>query len=69
MFLGDGVRHSDAWGRELITEADQEGRRVAVGPLPTFINGVDAALVRWQMSVELDKSQLPSVFGVRIRLR
>ncbi len=63
MFLGDGVRHSDAWGRELITEADQEGRRVAVGPLPTFINGVDAALVRWQMSVELDKSQLPSVFG------
>lgn len=63
VFLGDGMRHSDAWGRELETEADQEGRRVAVGPLPTFINGVDAALVRWQMSVELDKSQLPSVFG------
>lgn len=63
VFLGARIHQIDAWGRELETEASGAARRVAVGPLPTFITDVDAALVRWQISVELDKSQLPSVFG------
>ncbi|HUY92703.1 MAG TPA: hypothetical protein VMV10_28440 [Pirellulales bacterium] len=63
IFLGDDIRQIDAWGRELETEASEGGRRIRVGPLPTFIFGVNEALARWQMSVELDKSQLPSIFG------
>ena len=63
VFLGDEIRQIDAWGRELKTESNEGGRRIQVGPLPTFIFGVNEALARWQMSVELDKSQLPSIFG------
>lgn len=63
IFLGDEVRQIDAWGRELETEPSEGGRRIRVGPLPTFIFGVNEALARWQMSVELDKTQLPSIFG------
>ena len=63
LFLGDNIHQIDAWGRELATEPSEGGRRIQVGPLPTFIFGVDEELARWQMSVELDKTQLPSIFG------
>lgn len=63
VFLGEHIRQIDAWGRELKTEASRDGRLVKVGPLPTFITGVDEALARWQIAVELDKTNLPSVFG------
>ena len=63
LYLGDNIHQVDAWGRELATEANEGGRRIQVGPLPTFIFGVNEELARWQMSVELDKTQLPSIFG------
>lgn len=63
VFLGDNIRQIDAWGQEIETAPAETGRRIEVGPLPTFILGVDKELVRWQMSVTLDKTQLPSIFG------
>jgi hypothetical protein len=63
VFLGDNIRQVDAWGQEVETAPAETGRRIEVGPLPTFILGVDKELVRWQMSVTLDKTQLPSIFG------
>ncbi|HXT60661.1 MAG TPA: hypothetical protein VN699_18615 [Pirellulales bacterium] len=63
VYLGHDIRQIDAWGREIETVADETGRRIEVGPLPTFILGADKELVRWQMSVMLDKAQLPSIFG------
>jgi hypothetical protein len=60
---GGQLRFSDVWGR--VSEgADAEGgRAVEVGPLPTFISGLNEAIVRWKMSVTLDRDRLPSVSG------
>lgn len=72
-YLGEHVRATDVWGRTIDVPRDDQGQHVEVGPLPVFLAGVNEAIARWRMSVELDRRQVPSVFGaphtLRIRLQ
>ena len=68
-YLGEQVRATDVWGRTTDVPRGDGGQRVEVGPLPVFLSGVNEAIARWRMSVELDRRQLPSVFGAPHTLR
>lgn len=65
MLLGDSVRQIDLWGHTTSLQTVDGQQVMHVGPMPTFITGVQGALVRWRMSVEFAQKQLPASFGVR----
>jgi len=52
--LPDGARHIDAWGHALPTTETNGWMRVAVGPMPQLLTGVQPAALRFQDSFELD---------------
>ena len=65
LYCGDKVRQIDLWGRVRIPA--NQGRRqvIEVGRLPTFVTGVSEPITRWRMDFAVERSQIPSVFGVR----
>ena len=65
VFMGDGARQVDLWGRRN-TPAKKQSRQVfEVGPMPTFITGVDQTIVLFRQSFSFEKDQIPSVFERR----
>lgn len=62
--LGDDVRVVDVWGRQ--TQPGQDGRRqvIEVGPMPTFVRGLNPYIARWRIGTQLTAGQVPSVFGM-----
>lgn len=65
LFMGDNARQVDLWGRHN-TPAKEHFRQVfEVGPMPTFITGVDQGIVRCRQSFSFEKDQVPSVFERR----
>ncbi|HVX11410.1 MAG TPA: NEW3 domain-containing protein [Pirellulales bacterium] len=60
---GEQVHVSDLWGRVRDVADGPQGRMLEVGPLPQFVSGLDEAIVRWRMSVAIDRDRLPSVTG------
>ncbi|WP_254507165.1 hypothetical protein [Anatilimnocola floriformis] len=71
LFLGEGIRQLDLWGRERkpVTKltSDQGDERpettIEVGPEPTFLLGLDEGLTRWQIRARFETTHLESVFG------
>ncbi len=72
MYLGDHVQTIDVWGKvtDLPNEVmgNQFVQRIPIGPLPTFVVGVDPALLKFRMSVELSPKHLDSFLGEMQRL-
>ncbi len=64
VYLGDDVRQTDLWGHSVKPPKSDAEQVLRVGPLPTFITGLNAPVLRWRMSVQLAETQWPSVFGV-----
>ena len=64
VYLGDEVRQMDLWGRSIKPATDASEQVIQVQPLPTFITGMNAAVLRWRMSATLAETQWPSLFGV-----
>ena len=65
VYLGKNTRHVDLWGRERVPEAEKHRQVFDVGPLPTFITGVDKSIVQWRQSFSFSEVQIPSIFGRR----
>lgn len=65
VYLGDDVRQIDVWGRRLTPAREGRKQIIEVGPVPTFVDGVNSAVARWQMNVRLMESQMPSILGVK----
>lgn len=67
IYLGDHLIQTDPWGREtVLTNGDQpagEPRDVAVGPVPTFVKGLDPAVAQWRLNFSFEPKRLHSVFG------
>lgn len=63
IYLGEKVEQRDIWGRACTPEAAQGEQIIDVGPLPTFITGMNEPVARWRHSVDFGRRQLPSVFG------
>jgi len=57
------MQQSDAWGRVISADPDATTQFIEVGPLPTFVTGMNEPLTRWQMTVALAEPQLPSIYG------
>jgi hypothetical protein len=70
---GDRIRVIDVWGRAGETADRPGGCAIEAGPLPKFVSGLNEAVVRWKMSVAIDRDRLPSVSGaphpVRVKWR
>lgn len=65
IYLGPDVRQLDLWGRT-IAVAKQEHRQVLeVGPLPTFVVGIDQRVVGWRQSFRLANDRLRGAGGQR----
>ncbi len=64
MYLGDNVRQTNIWGQPLARMDEGHEQSFEIGPLPTFITGINESIIRWNQSLAFEKTQLPSVFGV-----
>ncbi|MEN6497909.1 MAG: NEW3 domain-containing protein [Thermoguttaceae bacterium] len=65
LYLGQNVQQLDPWGRRVTQAKDDEGQVLEVGPVPTFVFGLNPSVVRWRQEVSFTKLQLPSILGVR----
>ncbi|MCG8586562.1 MAG: hypothetical protein MI757_17810, partial [Pirellulales bacterium] len=63
MYLGEDVQQIDIWGRRSTPDKQQHRQVIKLGPLPTFITGLSAPIVKWRQSVQFEREVLPSVFG------
>jgi len=72
IYLGEHVQQIDLWGRKtsptVVTDRDDFFQQeLEVGPLPTFVTGVNATIAKWRMALEFETKELESVFGQRQR--
>jgi hypothetical protein len=64
LYLGKDVRHVDAWGRTTQAADDDDHRQIIdVGPLPSFVVGLQEAITRWRIATRFDQDAVPSVFA------
>jgi hypothetical protein len=73
LYLGDHIVQVDPWGRETVLTDSQtatgEPQTVAVGPLPTFVRGLNLAVTRWRLNFNFEPERLVSMFGRQQPLR
>ncbi len=65
IFMGDNAQQVDLWGRRTTPPREQSRQVFEVGPMPTFITGVDREIVCCRQSFSFEKDQIPSVFERR----
>jgi len=68
LYLGTDVDAVDLWGRSVTVESARSPRngieqRVAVGPWPIIVRGVDLPIARFRMQFELGTASLQSLVG------
>ncbi len=62
-YLGEDVRHTNLWGVETVPGRDQYRHVLQVDGTPSFVTGLNPAIVRWQQDFAFDEPQIPSIFG------
>jgi hypothetical protein len=62
--LGEQLRVTDVWGRSTTPKRREGNSVIEAGPLPGFVTGIHPAIMRWNMAVKLERSAIPSVFGI-----
>jgi hypothetical protein len=63
LYFGKEIEVIDVWGRRSTPPVDQGRSKIAVGPLPTFITGVSAPIMRLGMDFAFTVQRLPNVYG------
>jgi hypothetical protein len=63
LYLGEHVQQIDLLGRSKTAETQKKEQVISVGPMPTFVLGLNEAITRWRMSAEFEKRQVPSIFA------
>ncbi len=63
LFLGTDVRRIDIWGRTTSPPLKETEQVIDVGPLPTFVLGLNEAITRWSMAMSFEHLEVPSVFS------
>ncbi len=64
LYLGKKIKQIDLWGRPLSEDDNQDGQIIHVGRTPTFVTGLNQDITELSMSVQFEKTQMPSIFGV-----
>jgi len=67
--LGEDVEQTDVWGRTSRPERRDQRWVVPVGPLPSFLTGLDPRLFGWRQAFRLQLEPLSSVPGVPVNGR
>ncbi|NUQ64008.1 MAG: hypothetical protein HUU20_16145 [Pirellulales bacterium] len=67
LYLGDDVKQVDLWSACRTPKQIGHEQVIEVGPLPTFVTGLDLAVTRWRLSFAFAADRVPSVFGGRHR--
>jgi hypothetical protein len=65
LYLGEDVRLMDLWGREQQPAKTEAGHQLRLGPLPTFVTGLNKAVALWRHGCVLAHDRIPSVFNQR----
>lgn len=63
LYLGEAVRQVDLWSRDTSVPTRDGEQTIAVGPIPTFVTGMSAAIARWRISFQFEDPRLASAFG------
>ena len=63
IYLGEDVRQIDLWGRSSTPAPQGHRQAIQVGPLPTFVVGVNKAIAQWRVDFCFDRTRIPSIFG------
>lgn len=67
IYLGENVEQIDLWGRAqavpTVARGSKTRHQIKMGPMPTFIVGVNPQLMEFRMSVELPHQRLDSLLG------
>jgi hypothetical protein len=65
--LGDNVRQYDIWGHQSTPQStnqdDASSQEIRVGPMPTFVTGINPALAKWRRDFRFETERLASIFG------
>lgn len=73
VYFGEQVRLIDVWGRTSELSQSPGGQTFHAGPLPVFFTGANSAIIGWQMSLAINRRELPSISGtphqVRVRIK
>ncbi len=63
LYLGKDVRQIDLWGASEKPKLQGDRQTIRVGPLPTFVTGVDPEIARWRQGVRFANRKIPAEFG------
>ena len=63
IYLGEDARQFDVWGRGMTPEKREHRQVIHVGPMPTFVVGLNEPIARWRMDCSFAKDAVPSVPG------
>lgn len=63
LFLGNEAKQIDIWGGTTQLPVKDYQQIVKVGPVPTFVLGVNEPIVRWRMSARFKSDHVESIFG------
>jgi hypothetical protein len=63
LFLGNNAEQIDIWGGSTPLVVKDHLQTVDVGPVPTFVLGVNEAIFRWRTALRFDHDHVESIFG------
>lgn len=63
LFIGNDVHCIDIWGRTTSPQLRGKEQIIQVGPMPTFVLGLQEAITRWSMALSFEQLHVPSVFS------
>ena len=63
LFLGTNCERVDLWGKRAKPLRDGRSQIIPVGPIPSFVTGVNGAITKFRQRFTLDETTIPSRFG------
>jgi len=63
LFLGNEVQHIDIWGGSTRLATRSYEQTVKVGPVPSFVLGVNEPILRWRMALAFKHDHVESIFA------
>jgi hypothetical protein len=63
LFLGNDVEQIDVWGGATKLAVKDHLQSVKVGPVPTFVLGLNEPILRWRMALQFKHRHVESIFG------
>jgi hypothetical protein len=63
LFLGNGAKQYDVWGTSNELPVRNHVQTVKVGPVPSFVLGINEPIMRWRTSLAFEHDHVESIFA------